>query len=97
MPFSLSSITLKWALQKTKQQKIVLSSVSWIQINNATKFFFTFDTQLRSVSALSLAAKPVLQVDCTVLTPEPVLAASGHVERFADLMVKDLKNGECFR
>ncbi len=38
-----------------------------------------------------------MQVDCTVLTPEPVLAASGHVERFADLMVKDLKNGECFR
>lgn len=22
---------------------------------------------------------------------------SGHVERFADLMVKDLKNGQCFR
>lgn len=39
----------------------------------------------------------MLEVDCTVLTPEPVLAASGHVERFADLMVKDLKNGECFR
>ena len=32
-----------------------------------------------------------------MLTPEPILAASGHVERFADLMVKDLKNGECFR
>ena len=30
-----------------------------------------------------------------MLTPEPILAASGHVERFADLM--DLKNGECFR
>lgn len=39
----------------------------------------------------------MLEVDCTVLTPEQVLAASGHVERFADLMVKDLKNGECFR
>jgi len=39
----------------------------------------------------------MLEVDCTVLTPEPVLKASGHVERFADLMVKDLKNGECFR
>lgn len=23
--------------------------------------------------------------------------ASGHVDRFADLMVKDLLNGECFR
>merc|ERR1712223_971380 len=39
----------------------------------------------------------MLEVDCTVLTPETVLAASGHVERFADLMVKDLKNDECFR
>ena len=26
-----------------------------------------------------------------------LLKASGHVEKFADLMVKDLKNGECFR
>lgn len=39
----------------------------------------------------------MLEVDCTVLTPEPVLKASGHVERFADLMVKDVKTGECFR
>ncbi|KAJ6216538.1 hypothetical protein RDWZM_007695 [Blomia tropicalis] len=39
----------------------------------------------------------MLEVDCTVLTPEPVLKASGHVERFADLMVKDLANGDCFR
>ncbi|XP_043225391.1 glycine--tRNA ligase-like isoform X2 [Amphibalanus amphitrite] len=39
----------------------------------------------------------MLEVDCTVLTPENVLKASGHVERFADFMVKDLKNGECFR
>jgi len=23
--------------------------------------------------------------------------ASGHVERFADFMVKDVKSGECFR
>lgn len=39
----------------------------------------------------------MLEVDCSILTPEPVLQASGHVERFADLMVKDLTNGECFR
>jgi len=39
----------------------------------------------------------MLEVDCTVLTPEPILEASGHVARFADLMVKDTKNGECFR
>ena len=32
-----------------------------------------------------------------MLTPENVLKASGHVDKFADLMVKDVKNGECFR
>src|SRR5699024_10826333 len=37
------------------------------------------------------------EVDCTVLTPENVLKASGHVEKFADLMVKDLVTGDCFR
>ena len=39
----------------------------------------------------------MLEVDCSILTPEPILKASGHVDRFADLMVKDVKNGECFR
>jgi len=39
----------------------------------------------------------MLEVDCTVLTPEVVLDASGHAARFADLMVKDTVNGECFR
>lgn len=39
----------------------------------------------------------MLEVDCSILTPETVLKASGHVDRFADLMVKDVKNGECFR
>jgi glycyl-tRNA synthetase (class II) len=27
----------------------------------------------------------------------PLCRASGHVERFADFMVKDIKTGECFR
>merc|ERR1719414_1316043 len=39
----------------------------------------------------------MLEVDCTSLTPEHVLRASGHADKFADVMVKDLKNGECFR
>uniref|UniRef100_A0A094ZXJ9 Glycine--tRNA ligase n=1 Tax=Schistosoma haematobium TaxID=6185 RepID=A0A094ZXJ9_SCHHA len=39
----------------------------------------------------------LLEVDCSVLTPEPVLQASGHVDRFTDLMVKDVKTGDCFR
>ena len=39
----------------------------------------------------------MLEIDCSILTPAPVLVASGHVARFTDFMVKDLKNGECFR
>lgn len=51
---------------------------------NAWRSFFVLEEQM-------------LEVDCSILTPEPVLKASGHVERFADLMVKDVKTGECFR
>merc|ERR1719362_571799 len=51
---------------------------------NAWRSFFILEEQM-------------LEVDCTMLTPETVLEASGHVDRFADLMVKDMKNGECFR
>ncbi|MEE6467437.1 hypothetical protein FKM82_007237 [Ascaphus truei] len=39
----------------------------------------------------------ILEIDCTMLTPESVLKTSGHVDKFADFMVKDLQNGECFR
>lgn len=39
----------------------------------------------------------MLEVDCTILTPEKVLRVSGHVEKFADLMVKDVVTGECYR
>ncbi|RZF35115.1 hypothetical protein LSTR_LSTR009421 [Laodelphax striatellus] len=51
---------------------------------NAWRKFFILEEQM-------------LEVDCSILTPEPVLKASGHVDRFADLMVKDVVNGECFR
>jgi len=39
----------------------------------------------------------MLEIGCTNITPENVLKASGHVERFSDLMVKDLKNGNAYR
>lgn len=39
----------------------------------------------------------MLKVNCSILTPEAVLKASGHVDKFADYMVKDVKSGECFR
>ena len=33
----------------------------------------------------------MLEMECTCLTPEPVLKTSGHVDRFTDLMVKDAR------
>ena len=39
----------------------------------------------------------MLEVDCTMLTPEDVLKTSGHVDKFADYMCKDSKTGEIFR
>ncbi|KAG8231863.1 hypothetical protein J437_LFUL011768 [Ladona fulva] len=52
---------------------------------------------LNSWRSFFILEEQMLEVDCSILTPEPVLKASGHVDRFADLMVKDVKNGECFR
>ncbi|KAJ3064911.1 Glycine--tRNA ligase 1, mitochondrial [Podochytrium sp. JEL0797] len=39
----------------------------------------------------------MLEIETTNLTPEAVLKTSGHVDRFADYMVKDLKTGDIFR
>ena len=39
----------------------------------------------------------MLEVSCTTLTPDYVLKASGHVDKFEDYMVKDVKNGTCHR
>jgi glycyl-tRNA synthetase len=39
----------------------------------------------------------MLEVDCTMLTPEEVLVTSGHVARFSDWMCKDKQTGEIFR
>lgn len=39
----------------------------------------------------------MLEVDCSVLTPHDVLKTSGHVEKFADWMCKDPKNGDILR
>ena len=39
----------------------------------------------------------MLEVDCPAVTPARVLAASGHEQRFTDLMVRDELSSECFR
>ena len=36
-------------------------------------------------------------MECTNLTPYSVLKTSGHVDKFTDMMVKDVLTGECFR
>lgn len=38
----------------------------------------------------------MLELDCTVVTPEPVLRTSGHVDKFADWMCKDPVKGKYF-
>lgn len=39
----------------------------------------------------------MLELDCTALTPHEVLKTSGHVDKFADWMCKDPKNGAILR
>ncbi|KAK9464780.1 hypothetical protein V1512DRAFT_229906 [Lipomyces arxii] len=39
----------------------------------------------------------MLEVDCTMLTPYEVLKTSGHVDKFADWMCRDMATGEIFR
>ena len=39
----------------------------------------------------------MLEIDCPSVTPEVVLKASGHVDRFTDLMVKDVVTSACYR
>jgi glycyl-tRNA synthetase len=37
------------------------------------------------------------EIDCAIITPELVLKNSGHLSKFADLMVRDEKTNESFR
>ncbi|PQE12068.1 hypothetical protein CJF31_00000202 [Rutstroemia sp. NJR-2017a BVV2] len=39
----------------------------------------------------------MLELDCTALTPAEVFKTSGHVDKFADWMCKDPKNGDIIR
>ena len=39
----------------------------------------------------------MLELECPAVTPEVVLKASGHVDRFTDLMVADAVTGDCHR
>ena len=39
----------------------------------------------------------MLEIECTNLTPHAVLKTSGHVDKFSDLMMKDVEDGTCYR
>lgn len=39
----------------------------------------------------------MLELDCSILTPEEVFKTSGHVDKFEDWMCKDQKTGEYLR
>lgn len=39
----------------------------------------------------------MLEINCTCVTPSIVLENSGHVAKFTDLMVRDIKIGQGFR
>ena len=39
----------------------------------------------------------MLEIACTNITLSDCLKTSGHVDKFADFMVKDTKNGQCHR
>ncbi|ELQ74404.1 Glycyl-tRNA synthetase, class II tRNA synthetase [Trachipleistophora hominis] len=44
------------------------------------------------------ASEPnIYEVDSSVILPEAVLKASGHVDKFCDTLIFDEVNGECFR
>jgi len=42
-------------------------------------------------------AESMHEVDTTSITPSDVLKVSGHVAKFADMMVRDLSNDKCYR
>ncbi|KAF2771278.1 glycyl-tRNA synthetase [Teratosphaeria nubilosa] len=54
-----------------------------------------FDAVIRRRFILSW--KNMLELDCTVLTPEEVLKTSGHVDKFADWMCRDAVKGDYIR
>ena len=39
----------------------------------------------------------MLEINCTCITPYTVLENSGHVAKFADVLVKDVKTGQGYR
>ena len=62
----------------------------------STSTVHTFDTTI-FLHTVDVIKWHWMQVECPAVTPEVVLKASGHVDRFTDLMVKDKITGDCYR
>ncbi|KAK1922630.1 hypothetical protein DB88DRAFT_512150 [Papiliotrema laurentii] len=71
------------------------------------RFFFTPAFEIYGASLLAnildawrkhyIIEEDMLELDTTIMTMSEVLKTSGHVDKFADWMVKDTKTGEIFR
>ena len=96
------------ALRKKALEDVLLRKMFIVQsfeIYGGVAGFFDFGPPGCAVKANLLKlwrlhfiqAEKMLEIECTNLMPEIVLKTSGHVERFTDLMVKDMKTGECYR
>jgi len=75
------------------------------EIHGGTSGFFDFgpvgcalkDNIINTWKKHFVLQEKMLQVEATCMTAEAVLKASGHVDRFTDLMVKDESSGLCYR
>lgn len=71
----------------------------------ATKGLFDYGPPLETLEAEVIniwrdhfiRAEKMMSLKCSMLTPYQVLKTSGHVDKFADFMCKDPKNGEILR
>ena len=69
----------------------------WRKVRALLVGMLAFAWPLTKPSQHFVLEEGLMEVECPSVTPEVVLKASGHVDRFNDLMVKDVKTLECFR
>jgi glycyl-tRNA synthetase len=75
------------------------------EIYNGVAGLYDYGPVLTAIKANALSLwrahfiieEEMVEIEPTCLTPEDVFITSGHVERFNDVMTKDVVTGECFR
>ena len=107
MPITASEGSLKFAAAKAELDDLIKRRFFFRQafeIYGGTGGFYTYGPPGAAVkqNLISLWRKHfvieenLLEVDDTCIMPHDVLAASGHVERFNDFIVKDAKDPNIF-